>query len=175
MRPGTGGQVAIVDAILFMTIMLVASAVVIGSSGINSRQADNSSQMQQYAREFSETVLNLELTGLEYTGPSGEVVNLGNASSSVGRLLCDEAMILGSGHDNCDFTDYNVDIVKACGYIIRPGLDFAISCDGSSVFISRNMDSIAELPPTRSASQFEIFSDSGDFQAVTIIIYVWVG
>ncbi len=172
MKLDTSGQAAIVDAIMFMTIMLIASAVVIGATGFNRTTVQDSSTLQQYARDFSTTVLKTELSGLAYDGPNGETVNLGNSSRSISQLLCDEAMILGNGPSDYDFTEYNGETLRACNLIIRPGLGFAISCNGDSIFISDGPSCMEELPPTRSASQFEISPDS--INDVIIIIFVWV-
>lgn len=169
MRHCSGGQAAMVDAILFMTVMLIASAVVIGSTG---QRPSDSSGVQQYVGDFAQTILATELANLHYTDVDGNVVFLGDSGRSIGRLLCDEAVILDSGRGPCDFSSYEDVILTAGSRLIRPGLDFAISCNGGAVFISGDADSISELPHNRCARQAEILIDGTS--SVTITVYVWV-
>ena len=160
-----------VDAILFMTIMLVASAVVIGSS-TSSTQYNHG--LQQYVGDFAGTVLSVELSGLEYKDTMGRSVNLGDSPRSIGQLLCDEAVILGNGGGDSDFSDYNAVILAACRHMVRPGLGFSVSCNDGSVLISDTIADISELPETRSASQLAILPDGAGSVAVTITVHVWV-
>jgi len=167
------GQAAIVDAIMFMTIMLVASAVILGASG-GWYNRDSNDGILQYTTEYASTVLRMELPGASYTDPCGQFVDLNGSMRSVGFLLCDEAMILEFGPGSSNFSEYNDAMLTACKNIIRPGLGFAISCNEGSVFISGSISGIRELPDTRSASHILISPYPEMQSSVSITFYVWV-
>ncbi|MFO7618857.1 MAG: hypothetical protein R6W91_04295 [Thermoplasmata archaeon] len=174
MRPrvrDSAGQAAMVDAILFMTVMLVASAVVIGSTTL---PGTGLSVVQQYTADYAQTLLSVELTGLEYRDAGGNAVILNGSGRSIGQLLCDEALILGAGIGRSDFSDYDAKILAAGKSIIRPDMDFAISCNGGAVFISGCTSSVSGLPGTHSASQMTIWDGSASLAPITITVYVWV-
>jgi hypothetical protein len=174
MRPlkrDRAGQAAMVDAILFMTIMLIASAVIIGSASSIKPANIEFSGLQQYADDFSETLLAMEIGGLQYNGAAGTMVNVSGSDKSISQLLCDETLILRNS-TSPDFSDYESTIYGAGKAIIRPGLDYAISCDDDSIFLSGRISSILELPPDRCASQMVVFAGSGS--SITITVYVWV-
>jgi hypothetical protein len=70
-----------------------------------------------------------------------------------------------------NFYDYESKIYDTGKSIIRPGLDYAISCD-DALFISGGTSGISDLPLDRCASQMIIFADSGP--SIVITVYVWV-
>jgi hypothetical protein len=165
------GQAAMVDAILFMTVMLIASAVIIGSAGSIRPANTEYSGLQQYAVDFSETLLAMDICGLNYEDPTGATVNVSGSGNSISQRLCDESLILRDSTAS-NFSDYESAIFCAGNAIIRPGLDYAISSDGDSIFISGTISSMSDLPPDRCASQMMVFAGSGS--SIIITIYVWV-
>ncbi|MDO9537675.1 MAG: hypothetical protein Q7J68_05105 [Thermoplasmata archaeon] len=159
------GQIAVVDVILFMTIMLIASAVVIGSNGSVGLEELEFRGLQQYTSDYASTVLAMELGGMEYLDSSGSAVLLGESGKSISQLLCDEEIILRADA-SCDFSTYNQRILDVARALLRSGLDCAISCD--DILITSN-----ELPIEHCASQVSIFpGETGE--NVTITVYVWV-
>jgi len=160
-----------VDAILFMTVMLIASAVIIGSASSIKPANVEFSGLQQYAVDFSETLLAMEISGLHYENSTGATVNVSGSGKSISQLLCDEVLIIRDSTAS-NFSDYESIIFTAGQAIIRPGLDYAISCDGDSIFLSGRISSMSELPPDRCASQMMVFADSST--SITITVYVWV-
>ena len=171
MRPqDNAGQAAMVDAILFMTIMLIASAVIIGSASSIKPANVELSGLQQYSADYTETLLAMELSGLNYNDAAGATVNVSGSGKSISQLLCDEALILRDSAAS-NFTNYESTIYNAGKYILRPGLDYAISCDGA-VLLSGTISGISELPPDRCASQMAVFAGSGS--SIIITVYVWV-
>ena len=174
MRMNNDGQAALVDAILFMTVMLIASAVIIGSAS-SSRPVDvQYSGLQQYLRNFAQTLLAVELCGMSYIDVTGQYILLEDSGRSIGQLLCDEAMVLSNGHGQSDFTDYEIRVMDAANSLLRPGMGYAISCDETAVFISNCIGDFTELPPDRFASQMVIFSDIGASYRISITVSLWV-
>jgi hypothetical protein len=169
-RQDNAGQAAMVDAILFMTIMLVASAVIIGSASSIKPANVEFSGLQQYAVDYAETLLAMEISGLNYKDTAGATVNVSGSGKSISQLLCDEALILRESTAS-NFTNYESNILRAGKSIIRPGLDYAISCDGA-MFLSNRISTISNLPPDRCANQMIVFAGSGP--SITITVYVWV-
>ena len=167
----SGGQAAMVDAILFMTLMLIASAVVIGSARPPGSEL---SDLQRYTADYAQTVLSAELSGVEYKDVEGRGITLGESGRSIGQLLCDESSILSNGIGRSDFSEYEARILAAGKSIIRPDMDFAISCNDGTVFISANASCISELPGTHSASQMIVWTGDLTATPVTMTVYVWV-
>ena len=165
------GQSAMVDAILFMTIMLIASAVIIGSASPTKSANLEFSGLQQYTQDFTGTLLAMELNGLHYIDVAGDTINVSGSGNSIGQLLCDEALILRNGID-MDFSSFESAIHNAGRTILRPGLDCAISCDGSSIFLSGSISNASLLPPEHCASQMSVFPGIGP--NIVITVYVWV-
>ncbi len=169
------GQTAMTDAILFMTLMVIASAVIIGSTYGGTGNLVQRSGLQQYTEDFADTVLAVELRDLYYTDVNGDMVNL--TGRSIGRLLGEEVMLLSGGAPVSGFSDgYEPRILDAGKALVREGLGFALLSEGngqtSSIFISYHIDSIGDLPANRCASQMEYFIDNDE--TVTITVYVWV-
>lgn len=164
------GQAAMVDAILFMTIMLIASAVIIGSASSFKATDVKFSGLQQYTVDFTGTMLAMEIGGLQYKIATGATVNVSGSDKSISQFLCDEALILRENTAS-NFTNYESTIFSAGKSIIRPGLDYAISCD-DAIFLSNRISTISDLPSDRCASQLIVFAGSGS--SITIIVYVWV-
>jgi hypothetical protein len=169
-RQDNAGQAAMVDAILFMTVMLIASAVIIGSASSIKPANVEFSGLQQYASDYAETLLAMEISGLNYEDSAGATVNVSGAGKSISQLLCDEALMLRENTAS-NFTCYESAIFNAGKSIIRPGLDYAISCEGT-MFISGGTSGISDLPPDRCASQMIVFAGSGP--TIVITVYVWV-
>jgi hypothetical protein len=165
MRPriiGSEAQVAMVDAILFMTIMLVASAVILGSSGYRDNSSADFAAIQQYTTDFTETYMGVDL-------------NLENGSwRSVSQLLCDECLALRQGGVASESGELNSRILATGRNIIRPGLDFAISCDMGAVFISGNLHDLDSLPGNRCADMMTVFPGEGLGGDIVISVFVWV-
>ncbi|MBA3046043.1 MAG: hypothetical protein KKH41_07345 [Candidatus Thermoplasmatota archaeon] len=163
------GQLAMVDAILFMTVMLIASAVIIGSAGSVKPENVEYTSQRQYADDFARTMLAVEIAGMEYMNADGETINISEAGIRIAQLLCDEAIILENSIGTPDFFDYEARILEAGSNLIRPGMGFAIAA-GDAVFISQ----ASELPSERFASQMVIITDYLSGSSVTITVYVWV-
>lgn len=161
-----GGQAAMVDAILFMTIMLVACAVVVGSSG--AARSDGREALQRYAADYADALLASELSGLEYANATGSNISAAASGLCVAQLLCDEALVLENA-SGCDFSGYNARILTAARALLRPGLDCAVSC--GPAFIS-GLGDAGMLPADRCASRMTVIPGSGD--ALDITVYVWV-
>jgi hypothetical protein len=170
-RQDNAGQAAMVDAILFMTVMLIASAVIIGSASSFKPASVEYSGLQQYAADYAETLLAMEISDINYEDAAGATVNISGSGKSISQLLCDEALILRESTTS-NFSDYESTIFGAGKAIIRPGLDYAISCDEDSIFLSGSISSLSELPPNRCASQMIVFAGSGS--SIIITVYVWV-
>ena len=171
LRQDRGAQVAMVDAILFMTIMLVASAIIIGSSGSDGTDAQEYLGLQQYTGDFAGTFLSVEFGEMTYLNGTGGIVIVGNGKS-VGLALCDEALLLQRSGGVGDFTSYDKSILDAGRNLLRPGLDFAVSCDIGSIFISTVIENSTQLPLNHCASQVQILA--GENTAITITVFVWV-
>lgn len=155
-------QASMVDAILFMTIMLVASAVVLGSSGYRDGADTEYSAVRQYADDFGDALLALDLS-------------MANGSwRSASQMLCDECLALRRGAEPSQYDDNNILIMNAGRNIIRPGLDFAVSCDNGSVFISGMVEDANSLPPDRCASEMAFYPGDGLGGPIAITVYVWV-
>ncbi len=164
-------QSAVIDAILFMTIMLIASAVIIGSScPIRSQEF---ADMQQYTNDFAQTYLAVELGDMQYNDSSGNQTSTGSAARTVCQALCDECIIVRN-HSIEEFESYNSRLLSLGNSILRPGLDFAVSCDDGAVFISNRIAWFDELPEDRCASQIEIWPGDSSATKIRITIFVWV-
>ena len=149
MRWQDDGQTALVDSIIFMILMLLASGIILGSAG-NSIPDDNG--LNQYTNDFADTLLAMEISHNQ-------------GSKSVSDILCEQAILSGQ----VNFTGTNEAIFDSGDMLIRPGLAYAISCQ--DVFLSSYIDSIDELPIQRQASQREYLIQS---EQIIITIYVWV-
>jgi len=142
------GQVALVDAIIFMIFMSLASGIILGSAG-NLSNADNSG-LQQYTSNFADTLL---------------AVEIGENFKPVSEILCDEAIL----DNQLNFTDINAAILETGDALIRPGLGYAISCQ--DIFLSNYIEDKEELPAERQASQKTLMVLDSQ---IDITIYVWV-
>jgi hypothetical protein len=149
------------DALLFMTVMTVACAVVVGSSGGDATGARL--ELQRYADDFTSTLLAAELEGMEYRRGNESVAM---PRGCVARLIFDEAMVLEGG-EGCDFSGYNARLLGAARALLRPGLGCAMSC--GPVLIGGE----AGLPADRCASQMTVLPEGGA-EPLTITVYVWV-
>jgi len=155
-------QASMVDSILFMTIMLVASAVVLGSSGHQRGTDTGFPVIRQYADDFGDTFMALDLP-------------VENGSwTSVSRMLCDECLALRRGAEPSQYDEINIHIMNAGRNIIRPGLDFAVSCDNGSIFMSSLVPDAGSLPPDRCASEMTVYPGGGLGGPIAITVYVWV-
>ncbi len=166
---------AMTDAILFMTLMVIACAVVIGSTQGGKGSLVQRNGLQQYTEDFAGTVLAVELRDLYDTDANGDIVNL--TGRSVGQLLSEEVVLLSGGAPVSGFADgYESGILDAGKGLVREGLGFALLSEGggqtSSILISYHIDSVGDLPANRCASQMEYFVGNGE--TVTITVYVWV-
>ena len=164
-------QSAVIDAILFMAVMLVASAVMIGSSGLI--RSPGFSSLQQYTDDFSQTYMAVELNELLYIDSSGNQTSTGSAARTVCQALCDECLIVRN-HSIEGFESYNSRLLSLGNSILRPGLDFAVSCDNGAVFITNRIGEPTELPEERCASQIEIWPGDSSATKIRITIFVWV-
>ncbi len=159
---GSVAQTAMVDAILFMTIMLVASAVILGSSGYHDNPNLDFTAIQQYTTDFAETYMGIDL-------------NLENGSwRSVSQLLCDECLALRQGAAASEQEELNAQIMATGRNLIRPGLDFAVSCDTGSVFISGNAPDLDSLPGNRCATMMTVYPGESLGGDIVIAVFVWV-
>lgn len=148
MRRDSSGQAALVDSIIFMILMLLASGIILGSSGSIGPAPDTG--LQQYADDFADTLLSMEI---------------GNGSMPVSRILCDQA-ILGN---QSDAAAWNSAIMESGNALVQPGLGYAVACQG--VFLSNHASGIGDLPADRQASRRD-FMVLGNH--VEITVYVWV-
>jgi len=159
---GSAAQVAMVDAILFMTIMLVASAVILGSSGYRDNSSEDFAAIQQYSTDFMETLMAVDL-------------NQANCSfRSVSQVLCDECLALRQGVTTEEYETMNALILATGRNLIRPGMDFAVSCGMGSVFISGNAPDLDSLPGNRCANMMTVYPGEGLGGDVAITVFVWV-
>lgn len=139
------GQTALVDSIIFMILMLLASGIILGSAGSNI-QNDG---LSQYSNDYADTLL---------------AVEVGENARSVSNILCEQAIL----SDQSNFTGMNEEILNSGDVLIRPGLAYAISCQ--DMLISSHIDSIEELPIQRHASQREYLVHD---EQIIITVYVW--
>ena len=158
MRCDTMGQAALVDSIIFMILLLLASGIILGSAGSS---PDIDSGLQQYASDFTDTLLAMEV---------------GENNKPVTELLLDQAILDGQSN----FTDINMAILDAGNALVRPGLGYAIS--SQDIFLSSFVDEliiqyphrqevIGELPADRQASQRKFMIQGSQ---IDITIYMWV-
>ncbi len=169
------GQTAMTDAILFMTLMVIACAVVIGSTQGGKGNLVQRNGLQQYTEDFAGTLLAMELRDLYYTDVNGDIVDL--SGRSIGQLLSEEVVLLSGGAPASGFADgYEPGILDAGKALVREGIGFALVSEGggqtSKILVSYHIDSIGDLPADRCASQMEYFV--GNCETVTITVYVWV-
>lgn len=166
---GRGGQVAMVDAILFMTLMLIASGVMVGSTKFTDSATSEYNALETYTGDFAETFLSMEVTGLSYLNSTGEVISIGNSGISIAKALCDEALLdVESG----SFSEYEKCILAAGNLLIRPGLGFTVSCSPTGIFISNLASAETDMPLNRCASRHSYLA--GDGTEIEITVYVWV-
>ncbi|MCK5024913.1 MAG: hypothetical protein KAR56_04780 [Thermoplasmata archaeon] len=143
------GQTALVDSILFMILMLLASGIILGSAG---SRIQNDNGLHQYANDFADTLLVMEISD-------------GQGDRPISDILCEQAIL----SDQSNFTITNGAILDSGDLLIRPGLTYAISYQ--DILLSSHIDSVEELPIQRQASQREYLIQ--DVQ-ITITVYVWV-
>jgi len=156
------GQTAMVDAVLFMIVMLVASGLVLAAFPASRGAGSGRAELQQYASDFREAFMAVELQ----TGTS--------SWASVSRMLCDECFALRRGAESSSFEQDNAAIYSAGRNLVRPGLDFAVSCDGGAVFVSRLGPGFDGLPADRCASTVKVCAGEGIEGEIGITVYVWV-
>lgn len=166
---GRGGQVAMVDAILFMTLMLIASGVMVGSSEFMESDDSGYGVLQIYTGDFAEVFLQMEVTGLNYVNSTGDTVALGDSGISAAKALCDEMLLSGTGGN---FTEYENCILAAGSLLIRPGAGFAVSCSPVAIFISNLAPTEEKMPLNRCASLHSYLAGEG--LEIEITVFVWV-
>ena len=146
MRWHDDGQTALVDSIIFMILMLLASGIILGSAGsIIQKDAG----LHQYTNDFADTLLAMEV---------------GENIKPVSDILCEQAIL----SDQSNFTAMNQMILDSGDQLIRPGLAYALSYQ--NVLISSHIDSIEDLPTQRQASQREYLILD---ETIIITVYVW--
>ena len=142
------GQTALVDSIIFMILMLLASGIILGSAGSNV-QNDG---LSLFTNDYADTLLAMEIID-------------GQGSRPISDILCEQAIL--SEQSNC--TIINEAILDSGDLLIRPGLAYAISCQ--DLLISSHISSAEELPIQRQASQREYLIQN---EQINITVYVWV-
>ena len=143
------GQTALIDAIIFMILMSLASGIILGFGGDAAIQQSEMEGIQQYSHDFADTLLSMEV---------------GEHPRPISEILCDQAIIRQS-----NFTAMNETILEAGNLLVRPGLAYAISYQDN--LISSHADFTEELPDERYASQ-RLYNING--KQVDIIVFVWV-
>ena len=169
------GQTAMTDAILFMTLMVIACAVVIGSTGDWGTSLAQRRGLQQYTDDFADTLLSVELADIYYLDGNGDVVDLAGSPRSVGLLLSEEVLLIRNGMPKAGLAQgYERPILDAGRSLSRSGTGFAILCDndGTQAFISDFVTDSDELPADRSASQRTVSLPGCGTMSITV--YTWV-
>lgn len=177
-RKSRHGQMAMTDAILFMIIMIIACAVVLGPTLKSNFSATRRDSLQQYTEDFTNTLLALELEGLSYVNQSGSSVNSSGAPKPIQNYLVEEVLLFFQGVPRSNFAEgYESAIVSAGMALQKPGTDFAIlgemQTQGVSIFLSKSLTNQNELPGDRCGSQRVSFLNQGEFE-VNITVFVWV-
>jgi len=151
------GQAAMVDAIIFMILLTLASGIVLTAG--NRIPGDDSSY--QYSEDFADTVLSLDIEIFNNTRP-------------LGNVLCDMTMLEISGA-SLDNGSWEGKVTDAGNALIRSGMGWAIeSRTGESdavIFVSPNVDGSDLMPDDVYASQ-RIYSYGGE--AIRITVFTWV-
>ena len=145
MRWQDHGQTALVDSIIFMILMLLASGIILGSAG----NIIQNNGLSQYTNDFADTLLTMDI---------------GENATPVSDILCNQAILSSLSN----FTASNQEILDSGDLLIRPGLAYAITCQ--DMLLSSNIDSIEELPTQRQASQREYLVHD---EQIIITVYVW--
>ena len=169
------GQTAMTDAILFLTLMVIACAVVIGSTGDWGTSLAQRRGLQQYTDDFTDTLLSVELTDIYYLDGNGDVVDLTGSPRSVGLLLIEEIMLIQNGMPETGLAQgYERPILDAGRSLSRSGTGFAILCDndGTLAFLSDFVTDPDDLPGDRSASQRTVSLPGSGTMSITV--YTWV-
>lgn len=177
-RTNRHGQMAMTDAILFMTLMIIACAVVLGPALESNFSATKRDGLQQYTEDFTNTLLTLELDGLCYTNQSGGEVNFSGAPKAIQNYLVEEVLLVYQGVPRSNFAEGYESAILSAGMVLqRPGTDFAIFSEmksqGVSIFLSGSLANQSELPGDRCASQRASFLSNGEYE-VNITVFVWV-
>ena len=170
----SSGQTALVDAIIFMILMSLASGIILGSGGGTAASQSEMESIQQYTHDFTDTLLAMEIESPNYIDPEDNLITMNGSASSIGQLLCDAAIINYQSTGQVNFSGYVTAIKNAGNSLIRPGLGYAVySLVGShqALFLSNQIDDIEELSDERYASQ-RLYDVNGN--PVNITIFVWV-
>ena len=170
----TRAQTALVDAIVFMILMSLASGIILGSGGGTAYGQSEMESLQQYSHDFTDTLLAVEIESPNYIDPEDNQITMNGSACSIGQLLCDAAIINYQSTGQVNFSGYVTAILNTGNSVIRPGLGYAVySHVGSNqaIFLSNQIDDVEELPDELYASQ-RLYDVHGNL--VNITIFVWV-
>ena len=170
------GQTALVDAIIFMILMSLASGIILGSGGGAAAWQSEIEGLQQYSDDFSDTLLAMEVESPNYTDPEGNTITMNGSVSSISQLLSDAAIINFQSAGQANLSSYEAAIQNAGNSLIRPGYGYAAYShvegqENQTIFLSNQVDEFGEMPDERYASQrlYEV-----DDVQVNITIFIWV-
>ncbi len=133
-----GGQSALFDAFLFLTVAIVASAAVLSTASLSFARSETLSREQalEYAEDVRVALMRTTLADAWYLNRTGARVDLGGGVT-VERFLLDEVQLLAAGLPLENFAATNAAIGDLAESLVRPpftvGLEASSAGDGGSV------------------------------------------
>ena len=166
------GQTALVDSIVFMILLTLASSIILGSGSGYSRQSEIEG-LQQYSSDFTETLLAMEIDTLNYTDSQGEAIALNGSFKNICQLITDVTIINYQTSEQANLSGYESAILDTGNLLIRSGMGFAVcsSLEDQTLFLSCHTENEESMPNERYATQR--LYDIADLH-VKLTVYVWV-
>ena len=176
MRMDNQGQTALVDAIIFMILMTLASGIILGSGAGSAIKQSEIEGLQQYTQEFAETLLAIEIESPGYIGPRGDNITINGSVNCISMLLCDAAIVDYQTGNQANYSELQNSIEAIGNSLVRPGIGYAIHShvegqESNGLFVSNQIDLNEELPDQLFASQnkYEIAGEK-----VVVTVFTWV-
>ena len=179
------GQSALFDAIIFLIIMLVASAIVYTYSAhaFRSQEIVSHEDMMRYAEETRHALMQSTLNHTWYFDNNGNNISKPPGSTNIHDLLLEELSLLDDGALSENFADgYEKDINITARTLIRSGYHYAIHAtytnietnDTSLILISDTIENISELPDERASISWNpLMIKEEQSGSATIVFYIW--
>jgi len=177
---GEGGQGALLDSILFLVIMLVASTLVYvyGAGAFHVEAAVRQGDDLRFASDALDSVLASSLAEASYKDIHGREIQL--REKSVSELILSEFALRRDGVPASSFQGpgrIEESIEGQLGLLVAPQYHFALHANylSGSLFLSDSIAGTAGLPHVRTAASTELslLAPSGVNQAILVTLYLW--
>lgn len=185
------GYVVIVDAVVFLVIMMIASVSAFqyfhsGSSHVV--EIRTHLQEQRYCSETGDALLSSTVSGCWYRDNAGNVVHLPKSTLRIRDILSAELSLLCSGTKRSGFTSnetiggfYSIEcaVNRTARRLVETSYHFGILYKTSGAAADKSItiyisDAAGGIPETRYASEFILYAEySGKIVPVPVFFYIW--